>query len=169
MVEVGILDPDARVELLDGVLLDMNPTGPHHDGTLARLNRRFARELPDRYEVRPQLQLNLPGGDFVVPDLMVVDAALGTERQPTTAALIIELSHTTQAHDRAKAARYAAVGVDEYWNVDLEASVVHVFRDPEPDGYVTVTDHRAGGLTPLLGVPELTVAELLGGAPRSDG
>lgn len=161
MVEVGILDADARVELIDGILHDMNLTGPFHDGVLVRLTKRFVRELPESHELRPQLQFNLPGGNFLVPDLMVVEAGMGTERQPTTATLIVELSHTTQAHDTHKAGPYAAADVDEYWICDLEAHVVRVHRDPEPEGYASVTEHRDGVLTPLLGVPELAVAELL--------
>lgn len=162
MVEAGILGEQDRVELLDGVLIDMEPSGPHHDGTIARLNKRFTRALPDEYELRPQLLLRLPGGDFVVPDLMVVAADLGLERQPATAALVVEVSHTTQRHDRLKAARYAAAGVTEYWIADFVARIVLVHREPGTAGYATVTEHRDGTLTPLLGLPDVPVAELLG-------
>lgn len=162
MVEAGVLDENARVELLDGVLVDLNPTGPYHDGLVARLTKRFVRALPEEYELRPQLQFNLPGGDFVVPDLMVVDPALGVDRQPTTASLVIEIAHTSQRHDRDKAARYAAAGVEEYWIADIVARLVLVHRDPGPHGYATVTEHREGVLVPLIGTPEVPVAELLG-------
>lgn len=161
MVEVGILDRDARVELIDGILHDMNPSGSFHDGVLVRLTKRFVRELPESHELRPQLQFNLPGGNFLVPDLMIVETGMGTERQPTTAALVVELSLTTQAHDTRKAGLYATAAVDEYWLCDLEAQVVRVHRDPTADAYVTVTEHRDGSLTPLLGVPQLAVSELL--------
>lgn len=162
MVEAGILEESSRVELIDGVLLDMNPTGPAHDGLTARLNKLFARALPEEYEVRPQLQFNLGDGGFVVPDLMVVGAELGVIEQPTTAFLIIELAHSSQRHDRFKAGLYAAAGVEEYWIADNVMRAVLVHRDPRPDGYATVTEHREGTLTPLLGVPDVPVADLLG-------
>ncbi len=162
MVEAGILDESSRVELIDGVLLDMDPTGPTHDGLIARLNKRFVHELPADYELRPQLQFNLADGGFVVPDLMVVGAELGVERQPITAFLVIELAHSSQRHDHFKAGLYAVAGVQEYWIADIVARAVLVHRDPTPAGYATVTEHREGTLTPLLGVPDLRVAELLG-------
>ena len=162
MYEVGILGPEQRVELLDGVLIDVSPPGPRHDWGVARLNRRFVRGLPDEYELRPQLLLHLPGGSFVLPDLMVVQASLAPDEQPRTAFLVIEIAHTSQQHDRAKAARYAAAGVEEYWLADAAAGVVVVYREPGPDAYRAVTEHREGTLTPLLGVPEVPVTELLG-------
>ncbi len=162
MVEAGILEESSRVELIDGVLLDMNPTGPAHDGLTARLTKLFIRALPDEYEVRPQLQFNLADGGFLVPDLMVVGAELGVVAQPTSAHLIIELAHSSQRHDRFKAGLYAAAGVQEYWIADNVMRAVLVHRDPTPTGYGTVTEHRAGTLTPLLGVPDVPVADLLG-------
>ncbi len=38
---------------------------------------------------------------------------------------------------------------------------MRVHREPGSEGYATVTEHRDGALVPLLGVPELAVAELL--------
>lgn len=32
MAETGVLKPDARVELLDGKIIDMLPIGPFHGG-----------------------------------------------------------------------------------------------------------------------------------------
>ncbi|MDQ3631486.1 MAG: Uma2 family endonuclease [Actinomycetota bacterium] len=168
MYEAGILGENARVELLDGLLIDLVPPGPHHDGRVVRLNKRFVKAVPDAYEVRPQLVLRLAGGDFVLPDLMVVDAVEGVDRQPTTAALVIEVAHTSQRHDREKATRYAAAGVVEYWIADVVGRAVTVYRDPSADGYATVTEHRDGTLVPLIGTPEVPVSELLGPPPPLD-
>ena len=38
MAETGVLRHDARVELLDGEIIDMSPTGPPHGGVTKRLN-----------------------------------------------------------------------------------------------------------------------------------
>ncbi len=39
MAEVGILAPDARVELIDGEIIDMAPPGSSHAGTVDYLTR----------------------------------------------------------------------------------------------------------------------------------
>src|SRR5205814_10112068 len=41
MAETGVLRPDARVELLDGQIIDMSLIGPFHGGVTKRLNRFF--------------------------------------------------------------------------------------------------------------------------------
>src|SRR5436309_1949206 len=43
MAESGVLPPDARVELLDGEIIDMAPIGPFHGGSVNHLNRLFNR------------------------------------------------------------------------------------------------------------------------------
>jgi Uma2 family endonuclease len=41
MAEVGLLDEDARVELIEGEIIDMPPPGSLHSGTVDWLNRLF--------------------------------------------------------------------------------------------------------------------------------
>ena len=38
MAETGVLRPDARVELLDGKIIDMSPIGPFHGGVTISAN-----------------------------------------------------------------------------------------------------------------------------------
>ena len=42
MAETGVLRPDARVELLDGEIIDMSPIGPFHGSAAKYLNQLFA-------------------------------------------------------------------------------------------------------------------------------
>lgn len=42
MVAAGVLDEDERIELVDGMLVEMTPIGAEHDGALAWLTRHFA-------------------------------------------------------------------------------------------------------------------------------
>ena len=162
MYEAGILADEARVEVLEGLLIDLTPPGPTHDGTVEWLTERFVDSRRPEHRVRVQSMLRLASGDFVLPDLMVVDEAFGRDRHPTTAPLVIEVAQTSQAHDRKKAAHYAAAVVEEYWIVDIVARVVTVHRDPSGGGYTTVTEHRDGSIRPLIGTPEVQVDELLG-------
>jgi len=41
MAETGVLSPNARVELLDGQIIDMSPIGPFHGGVTNQLNAVF--------------------------------------------------------------------------------------------------------------------------------
>ena len=43
MAETGALKPDARVELLNGEIIDMSPIGPFHGGLVNRLIRKFTK------------------------------------------------------------------------------------------------------------------------------
>lgn len=41
MAEVGLLAPDARVELIEGEIIDMAPIGTDHCSVVDQLNRQF--------------------------------------------------------------------------------------------------------------------------------
>lgn len=141
MVDAGVLREDDRVELIDGVLVDMTPPSAEHSGAVAWLNRHFVGAAPHS-EVRVQDLLLVEGG-FVMPDLMVIEP-LPRDRQPSTATLVIEVAVTTQRHDTSKALRYARAGVPEYWIVDVPPRAVHVHRGPTPTGYSEIARYEDG-------------------------
>ncbi len=87
--------------------------------------------------------LLLVEGGFLMPDLMVIDA-LPRGRQPSTAALVIEVSVTTQRYDAAKSLRYAGAAVPEYWIVDVPKRGVDVHRRPSPTGYTEIKRYGDG-------------------------
>jgi len=162
MVEAGVLDEDDRVELVEGVLVEMVPIGPEHDGAVAWLTRHFARVDSDAWEVRVQSTLLIAGG-YLLPDLMLVER-LPRTTQPTSALLIVETAQTSQVRDREKAADYAAAGVLEYWIVDLAARAVQVHRRPLAGDYEEVTTFADGqSVSPLArDAPAIDVSALLG-------
>ncbi|HZI91132.1 MAG TPA: Uma2 family endonuclease [Thermoleophilaceae bacterium] len=156
MVETGVLREDDRVELVEGVLIDMTPPGADHSAIVSWLTRHFVAGAGER-EVRVQDLLLIEGG-FVMPDLMVIDPP-PRGRHPSTAFLVVEVSVTTQRHDEWKAGRYAAAGVGEYWIVDVAARTVRVHRRPRPGGYEQVAAFVDGD---RIGEPAVDVSELLG-------
>jgi Uma2 family endonuclease len=162
MVEAGVLDEDDRIELVQGVLIDMVPIGAEHDGAVAWLTEHFATVDERAWGVRIQRTLLIEGG-YLLPDLIVVEP-LPRSRQPTTALLVIEVAQTSQSRDREKARDYASADVPEYWIVDLAARTVIVHRRPLAGGYDEVATYADGELLqPLLdGVAPLVVSELLG-------
>lgn len=162
MYDVGILEEEDRVELLDGVLFDMkDPEAPEQSGAIAWLNRRLVTASPD-VEVRVQGVMFVAGG-FVRPDLLVIDPVPARERHPDTGHLAVEVAMTSQRHDHAKVWRYARAGVREAWVVDLPSRTVFVHREPRGDHYATVARLADGDSLPVpfAGV-ELDVGELLG-------
>jgi len=160
MVETEILDPDQRVELVDGILLDVSPAGEPHSVVVARLTRHFARADTERWEVRVQDTLYVPRG-FRSPDLMLVTTDPARERL-SSALLVVEVSRTSRARDEEKAVDYAQAGVPEYWRIDLDAREVVVRRDPDGDAYRDVRVARPEEtLAPLADAPALVLATLL--------
>lgn len=159
MVEAGVLRDEDRVELVDGVLVDMSPLGPEHSAIVAWLTRHFV-AAAGGHEVRVQDLLLVQGG-FLMPDLMVIDRP-PRHQHPVTALLVVEVAVTTQRHDSWKAARYARAQVGEYWIVDVPARALSVHRQPGPDGYGQIAVRRDGDLLANpVGVP-VDVTKLLG-------
>jgi Uma2 family endonuclease len=168
MVEVGILDEDERVELLEGVIVAMTPQSPAHAHCIRWLNRLLTRALPDEYVVGVQLPLTLGRRSEPEPDLAVVKAAAASrDRHPETAVLVIEVARDSLRRDRkVKGALYARFGVPEYWIVNLEDRTIEVFSDPDAAKgvyrrarVVATGETLASGTLPQVSFP---VAELLG-------
>lgn len=163
MVEVGILQEHDRVELVDGVLVDMSPIGLEHDDVVAWLNEHFVRADVPGAQVRVQASMVLRDGySFVQPDVFLVER--GPRPQLVTEALlVVEVAQTSHRRDREKAFEYAFAGVPEYWLVDLVAETVTVHRDPASDGYRATTVHGVGDeVEPLVAAPPVSVRALLG-------
>ena len=72
MAEVGILAPDARVELIDGEIFDMTPPGSLHTATVLRLSEIFFRACADRASVLVQNPVPLDEHSQPQPDLALL-------------------------------------------------------------------------------------------------
>jgi Uma2 family endonuclease len=162
MVAAGVLDEDDRIELVEGVLVDMVPIGAGHDAAVEWLSERFQRVQERIWRVRVQSTLLVEGG-YVLPDLIVIEP-LPRSRQPTTALLVVEIAQTSQTRDREKARDYAAADVPEYWVVDLPGRNVTVHRRPLAGVYQEAVTYADGeSLQPAVdGAPAVSVSELLG-------
>jgi Uma2 family endonuclease len=160
MGEVGILSEEDRVELVEGVLVDVNRPGPEHSAIVSWLTRHFVRADGD-WEVRVQDLLLVEAG-FLLPDVMLIDP-VPRDRHPAHARLVVEVSVSTLRYDSHKAARYARTHVDEYWIVDPAARTLIVHRGPRGSEYASVTRHGDGEtVTALVGAPPVDVTELFG-------
>jgi Uma2 family endonuclease len=140
MVDAGLLSPDARVELIDGEIIDMPPMKSRHASAIALLNRELVRAVGDAGLVTCQTPLRLDDYSEPEPDFMVLRSKSDGYREalPTAAdvLLLVEVSDTTAGYDRKiKVPLYARHGVAECWIVDLDAGAVRTFRRPGARGY----------------------------------
>jgi Uma2 family endonuclease len=118
--ELGILDQ--RTELIDGIILNMEPIGPWHASVVDVLTQVFVEQAHDRFRVRVQQPLDLGPESQPQPDLALCRPGRYRDRHPTPADifLVVEVAGTTLDFDLAdKRALYAGAGIAEYWVIDL--------------------------------------------------
>jgi Uma2 family endonuclease len=139
MAEVGILAPDARVELIDGEVIEMPPIGMSHAALVAFLTKRLVFACGDLAHVWVQNPLRLSQYTEPVPDLMVLAQAPDEYRRhrplPDDALLVVEVAASSLRYDRTvKLPHYARHGVAEYWIVDVAGECIEVFTRPRAEG-----------------------------------
>ena len=78
MARVGLIDPDARVELIEGEIVAMAPIGNPHGYVVDVLSDRLWAAVHGRAHVRVQGALRLSNRTEFQPDLSVLKAAVGT-------------------------------------------------------------------------------------------
>src|SRR5687768_5215120 len=123
MAEVGVLAPDARVELIDGEIVDMPPIGSPHSGTSTWLHRQFIADAGSKAIVASQSTTLILGRySAPQPDLMLLRPRADCYRRsnPTSedVLLVVEVSESTLPYDRKiKAPLYSRHGIHEMWIV----------------------------------------------------
>lgn len=144
MVASGGLDEDTRVELIDGLVLDMSPKSPEHENAVAWLIRWLATYLDlDRFDFRITGSLTL-GTSEPEPDVCVIKRTPPTLTHPSHALLVVEVAVTSKDRDlRTKPTIYAPY-VEEYWVVDLERRCLVVHRGAAAGAYRDVSVHERG-------------------------
>ena len=163
MAEAGVFAPDKRVELVDGVIYDMSPqTIPHATG-IAKANRTLGEAFGRGYHLRPQLPLDLGTYSMPEPDFAVIpgdpDDYVATGHHPSDAVLVVEVTETSQYHDRKRKAKlYAETGLREYWIVNLRRDAIEVFQDPKGGEYRKKLVLQRGQQISPLARPEVSIA-----------
>src|SRR5262249_33176437 len=140
MADAGVLRPDARVELLNGEIIDMSPSGPFHGGLVKRLSKIFTLKARSRWIVSTQDPLHLDDHSEPQPDLMLLkprdDEYTTRHPQPDDVYLLIEVSDSTIEYDRTeKLSAYGRAGIPEVWIVNLNELTIEVYREPHFAGY----------------------------------
>jgi Uma2 family endonuclease len=167
--DAGVLHPDTRVELIDGLIVDVSPISSRHQACVDRLNDLLVERVRGRARLRVQGPVALGLRDEPEPDLAVLrwraDYYVDAHPGAPDILLVIEVSDSSSRFDRrVKLPRYARAGVPAVWIVDLAADEILVARDPDPPAYRTVEVLQRGARVDPPSVPglSLSVDEILG-------
>ena len=162
LMEQGVIEEGARVELIEGLIVRMSPQASSHTLVTFRLAMRLEerlRAIGSDLLATTTPTVAIPSHNALEPDVGVLTpTTIGPNFFPITCArLLVEVSRTSLRKDtRLKRDIYAAAGVPEYWVVDVNTQEVHRFADPHDGAYRTEPPP-----IPLAGeLRSLTMAEL---------
>lgn len=119
-------DDGRRYELIGGAIVMTPAPGVDHQ----RVSHRLQRLLEDAWSAmeifNAPIDLDLPGGQRVQPDLVAVERGRIGPRLALPVGLVVEIvSPGSQTNDRVtKRAIYAAAGIPAYWIVDPDRGTV---------------------------------------------
>jgi Uma2 family endonuclease len=137
MVEAGLIDPDERIELINGEIIDMGSEGEAHWNARAKLVNWLVRRLPESIMLAPDGPLRLSAENEPEPDFYLYRADMNVnDVRGDSVLLVVEISDTSLSKDKlVKAPLYAAHGVQEYWIIDLASRATLVHRKPNTGSY----------------------------------
>jgi len=161
--EAGILGEGDRVELLEGLLVDMSPIGPRHTIITDNLNELLVVGFRGRALVRCQEPVVLDDGSEPQPDFALVRRPWRgyphTHPEPDDIFLLIEVADSSLDFDRTvKLELYARAGIKEVWIVDLTRDGVLVYRGPSGGAYGSVVRIEAPGELDVEGLPGVMIS-----------
>jgi Uma2 family endonuclease len=172
MAEAGLLE-DKHVELIEGQVIEMTPTGSLHATAVVLAARRLERVFGAGYFVRWQMPLAVMPNTELEPDLAIVKGHVRDykDSHPKTAALIVEVAEASLIQDRTKKAEiYARAGIPDYWILNIPDRQLEVHRNPQLSdrnpsvgGYRDITVLAESGFVNPVAAPDeaISVADLL--------
>ena len=161
MINSGVFE-NRRIELIHGELREMSPIGVTHEYAVDELNEWSIQNVPlDRVRVRIQHSIGLPELNSVPqPDVSRVARLDYTRNRPTSAdvLLLIEVSDSSLAYDRGEKAKlYAAVGITDYWIVNIRDRCIEVRRQPQGNNFEDIRIYVVGETVAPLHFSSLAV------------
>lgn len=169
MIDIGILQEDDRVELLDGEIHRMSPLDPQHVAQVNRLNDLLNQLVGRQAIISVQNPVALDDRSEPEPDIALLrrrdDYYASSHPTAYDVLLLIEVANSSIVYDRTvKLPRYAAAGMCELWIVDMKRRTVELYADPSGDEYMNCRIVKRGAV--VAAHPELTLnltAELIFG------
>jgi Uma2 family endonuclease len=134
-IVAGIIPHDARMELLDGKLVEQMTKYAPHNYTARQLGILFHGILPAAWLISEEKSLTLGRYWRPEPDIAIIRGPNNRYRDsdPRAAdvALLVEVADSSYTTDRGEKWRsYAAARIPIYWIVNLNQGRIEVYRDP---------------------------------------
>lgn len=136
LIDLGLFHEDERLELLDGLLVEMSPINPRHAECIDKLSEVLHFLLYKKARIRVQSPIALEGrASQPQPDVTIaIRRPEGYADRHITAQevlLLIEVADSSLHTDQTdKLEIYAAEGIKEYWIFNLVDSQVEVYQEP---------------------------------------
>ena len=138
LIRTGIIDEDAPVELLYGLLVQKMPKNPPHRVTTPEIRDRLAEKLPAGWFADSQEPITTEDSE-PEPDVSVVRGQRRDYRrrhpQPSDVGMLIEVADASLRRDRTlKKSLYARVSIAVYWIVNLKERIGRGLTNPSGPG-----------------------------------
>ena len=160
MIEVGIIREGARVELMEGELLEMNAMfNPHYQAVLS-LDDEFRERFQGKARIANQLPIRLENGNQPLPDFHLLPLTHARNRiaEAHESLLLVEISDSTLRYDQnQKLHNYALSKGREYWIIDLKNRRLEIHRRPLGRDYLEKVTLFPGQTVRPLEFPEVEV------------
>jgi len=155
MGDAGIFKPEARMELIEGEVIEMSPIGDRHAACVNQVVTLFVAAFSGKANVSGQNPVHLSKYSVPQPDVVLAklreDFYVNKHLSAEDTFLVIEVSDTTLNYDgKIKLPIYARAGVPEVWIEDLQKDRLLVYRNPVGSTYssrVVLDQHSS--VTPL--------------------
>jgi Uma2 family endonuclease len=163
MAEAGILMEDDRVELIEGVVVEMGPIGPRHAACVTKTSGLLRAILTGGLAVSAQNPVRLNDHSEPQPDVAVLrardDLYAAQHPGPESIFLLIEVADASLMYDRnTKLPLYARWGIGEIWLVDLVGNVVDVYSSPEGNVFTRTQRYQRGSTVASVVLPQIQIA-----------
>jgi Uma2 family endonuclease len=160
MIEVGIFDR-RRVELIEGIIIEIPPEGSEHSYYGQTLADRLRFLLFDRALVRENKPITLADSE---PEPDITIARLPATRYrlhhpyPEDILWIVEISRTTLAFDTNEKKRvYARAGILEYWVMDIRRKILIVYGLSSGEDYQEIFTLSSDRCISPVAFPDLAI------------
>ena len=145
MIEVGLIPPDERLEIIGGEIVPMSPKGNRHEAVKAAITLLWGRRCPEDFVFVPETGLRLDEFTYLEPDFVVFSGKveLASLSGPDIL-LAIEVADSSLAYDLGRKSKiYADYGVRELWVVNAAQRVVHTHLGAGRGGYAWTAERSA--------------------------